>query len=133
MEGGNFGWIEIVLFYGGAIGFGVWQFVSMDRKLKKTRAEREAREAADLDVLTDDRDGVAEHLGHGLLVVLDELLLEQADVLVELAHATFDDALGDAEPAFVALWGEGQRRGAGHLQKFAELQRRGDAADVVFL
>lgn len=49
MEGGNFGWIEIVLFYGGAIGFGVWQFVSMDRKLKKTRAERAAREAAEQD------------------------------------------------------------------------------------
>jgi hypothetical protein len=47
MESGNFGWIEIVLFYGGAIGFGVWQFVSMDRKLKKTRAEREAKEAAE--------------------------------------------------------------------------------------
>lgn len=49
MDSGNFGWIEIVLFYGGAIGFGVWQFVSMDRKLKKTRAEREAKEAAEKD------------------------------------------------------------------------------------
>ena len=43
---GSDGWIEIVLFYGVAIGFGVWQFWSMDRKLKKTRAEREAKEAA---------------------------------------------------------------------------------------
>lgn len=47
MGSGNFGWIEIVLFYGGAIGFGVWQFWKMDRMLKKTRAEREAKEAAE--------------------------------------------------------------------------------------
>jgi len=44
---GSMGWIEIVLFYGIAIGFGVWQFWSMDRKLKKTRAERAAKEAAE--------------------------------------------------------------------------------------
>ncbi len=42
----NFGWIEIVLFYGLAIGFGAWQFWKTDRELKKTRAERAAREAA---------------------------------------------------------------------------------------
>jgi hypothetical protein len=49
---GSMGWIEIVLFYGVAIGFGVWQFVAMDRKLKKTRAEgaeKAAREAAERD------------------------------------------------------------------------------------
>lgn len=40
------GWIEIALFYGLAIAFGAWQFWSMDRRLKKTRAERAAREAA---------------------------------------------------------------------------------------
>lgn len=45
----NFGWIEIVLFYGIAIGFGVWQWVAMDRKLKQTRAEKAAREAAERD------------------------------------------------------------------------------------
>lgn len=44
---GNFGWIEIVLFYGIAIGFGVWQFWKMDRMLKKTRAEKAAKEAAE--------------------------------------------------------------------------------------
>jgi hypothetical protein len=49
MESGNFGWIEIVLFYGGAIGFGVWQFWKMDRMLKKTRAEKAAKEAAEKD------------------------------------------------------------------------------------
>ena len=47
MEGGNFGWIELVLFYGIAIGFGVWQWVSMDRKLKRTRAEKAAKDAAE--------------------------------------------------------------------------------------
>ncbi len=49
MDGGNFGWIEIALFYGIAIGFGVWQFWSMDRKLKQTRAEKAAKEAAERD------------------------------------------------------------------------------------
>lgn len=43
---GNMGWIEIVLFYGIAIGFGVWQFWSTSRTLKRTRAENAAREAA---------------------------------------------------------------------------------------
>lgn len=47
MHSGNYGWIEIVLFYGIAIGFGAWQFWKMDRMLKKTRAEKAAKEAAD--------------------------------------------------------------------------------------
>lgn len=50
MQAGQYGWIEIALFYGLAIGFGVWQFVAMDRKLKKTRAEaveKAAREVAE--------------------------------------------------------------------------------------
>lgn len=42
---GEMGWIEIVLFYGIAIGFGVWQWIKMDRMLKKTRAEKAARDA----------------------------------------------------------------------------------------
>lgn len=46
MDSGTFGWIELVLFYGIAIGFGVWQWVKMDRMLKKTRAEKAAKEAA---------------------------------------------------------------------------------------
>jgi hypothetical protein len=46
---GSMGWIEIVLFYGVAIGFGIWQWVAMDRKLKATRAERAAKEAAERD------------------------------------------------------------------------------------
>mgnify|MGYP001804827676 CR=1 FL=1 len=41
----NFGWIEIVFFYGIAIGFGVWQVWKTDKLLKQTRAERVAREA----------------------------------------------------------------------------------------
>lgn len=48
---GSDGWIELVLFYGIAIGVGVWQWVAMDRRLKKTRAERAAREAAERDGL----------------------------------------------------------------------------------
>lgn len=42
----NFGWIEIALFYGIAIGFGAWQWLAMDRKLKQTRAEKSARAEA---------------------------------------------------------------------------------------
>ncbi|MCZ8370615.1 MAG: hypothetical protein O9293_11730 [Porphyrobacter sp.] len=43
----NYGWIEIVLFYGGAISFGLWQFWKMDRMLKKTRAEKAAKDATE--------------------------------------------------------------------------------------
>lgn len=43
----NYGWIEIGLFYGGAITFGVWQWLKMDRMLKQTRAEKAAKEAAE--------------------------------------------------------------------------------------
>ena len=47
MDSGTFGWIELVFFYGIAIGFGVWQWVKMDRMLKKTRAEKAAKKAAE--------------------------------------------------------------------------------------
>lgn len=47
MASGTFGWVELVMFYGLAIGFGVWQWVAMDRRLKRTRAEREAKEATE--------------------------------------------------------------------------------------
>lgn len=47
MQAGQYGWIEIALFYGLAIGFGVWQWMAMDRRLKRTRAERAEREAAE--------------------------------------------------------------------------------------
>ncbi len=47
MHAGEFGWIELVFFYGIAIGFGVWQFWKTDRLLKQTQAEREARESAE--------------------------------------------------------------------------------------
>jgi hypothetical protein len=49
MSAAEFGWIELVLFYGIALGFGVWQWVKMDRMLKKTRAEKAAKEAAERD------------------------------------------------------------------------------------
>jgi hypothetical protein len=42
----NFGWIEIGLFYGVGIGFGLWQWFKMDRMLKQTRAEKAAKEDA---------------------------------------------------------------------------------------
>ncbi|MCU0947549.1 MAG: hypothetical protein MUF47_04790 [Porphyrobacter sp.] len=46
MEGGNFGWIELALFYGFAIAFAAWQYIATDRLLKKTRAEKAAKDAA---------------------------------------------------------------------------------------
>lgn len=49
MHGGNYGWIELVVFYGIAVGIGVWQWVKMDRMLKKTRAQKAAQEVADKD------------------------------------------------------------------------------------
>ncbi|MEL7188177.1 MAG: hypothetical protein AAGK17_01380 [Pseudomonadota bacterium] len=41
----NFGWIEIILFYGFAIGFAVWQYWKTDKELKATRARRLEEEA----------------------------------------------------------------------------------------
>ena len=41
----SFGWIELVFFYGVAIGFGTWQALKMRREVREMRAEREAREA----------------------------------------------------------------------------------------
>lgn len=49
MDAGTFGWIELVMFYGLAIGIGLWQYISMDRMLKRTRAEKAAKEAAERD------------------------------------------------------------------------------------
>ncbi|MEL7198644.1 MAG: hypothetical protein AAGL10_10040 [Pseudomonadota bacterium] len=48
----NFGWIEIILFYGFAIGFAAWQYWKTDKELKATRAKRleeEARAAKNAD------------------------------------------------------------------------------------
>lgn len=42
---GNFGWIEIVLFYGLGLGICIWQYLKMDRELKQAKAERAAKEA----------------------------------------------------------------------------------------
>lgn len=47
MDSTTFGWIELVLFYGIAVSFGVWQWLKMDRMLKKTRAEKAAKDAAE--------------------------------------------------------------------------------------
>lgn len=49
MSSANYGWIELVFFYGVAIGFAAWQWLKMDRMLKQTRAERAAKEAAERD------------------------------------------------------------------------------------
>ena len=40
----NFGWIEIVFFYGVALGILGYQYFKSDRALKKLREEREAKE-----------------------------------------------------------------------------------------
>jgi|GEM_PF-714800 len=58
MHAGNYGWIELVVFYGIAVGFGVWQWVKMDRMLKKTRAEKAAKEAAEAAAKKDGSAGV---------------------------------------------------------------------------
>lgn len=50
----NFVWIELVFFFTVALGFGLWQYLKMDRELKRDRAQREAREAEKRD-LQDDR------------------------------------------------------------------------------
>jgi ABC-type nickel/cobalt efflux system permease component RcnA len=45
--GPNYGWIELVFFYGIAIGFGLWQVWKTNRELVRTRAKRAEREAAE--------------------------------------------------------------------------------------
>ncbi|WP_156423770.1 hypothetical protein [Erythrobacter sp. YT30] len=41
----NFGWIEIILFYGLAVGLAAWQYWKTDKELKATRAKRLEEEA----------------------------------------------------------------------------------------
>ena len=43
----NFGWIEIALFYGIAIGVCFWQWWKMRKEVREMRAEREAKERAE--------------------------------------------------------------------------------------
>lgn len=38
----NFGWIEMVVFGGIALGVGVWQLVSVNREIAKDKAKRDA-------------------------------------------------------------------------------------------
>ncbi len=45
MESHNFGWIEIVFFYGIALGFAGWQYWSVSKSLEEDRAKRRAKEA----------------------------------------------------------------------------------------
>ena len=42
---GNYGWIEIVLFYGLGLGICIWQYLKMDRELKQAKAERAEKQA----------------------------------------------------------------------------------------
>ncbi len=42
---GNFAWIELVFFYGIAMGFGIWQWQKMRRELRQSREARAAKEA----------------------------------------------------------------------------------------
>jgi hypothetical protein len=38
----NFGWIEMVVFGGVALGIGVWQLVSVNREIAKDKAKKDA-------------------------------------------------------------------------------------------
>ncbi len=49
MDAGTHGWVELVLFYGFALGFAAWQYIATDRRLKRTRAENAAKQAAEKD------------------------------------------------------------------------------------
>ncbi len=44
---GNIAWIELVFFYGIAMGFGIWQWSKMRRELRESREARAAKEAED--------------------------------------------------------------------------------------
>lgn len=43
----NYGWIELVFFYGIALGFGLWQWLKMRRELRQSREAKAAKEAED--------------------------------------------------------------------------------------
>jgi hypothetical protein len=38
----NFGWIEMVVFGGIALGIGVWQLVSVNREIARDKAKKDA-------------------------------------------------------------------------------------------
>lgn len=38
----NFGWIEIVVFAGIALGFGFWQLISINREIARDKAAKQA-------------------------------------------------------------------------------------------
>ena len=40
--GQNFGWIEIVVFAGIALGFGFWQLISINREIARDKAGKQA-------------------------------------------------------------------------------------------
>lgn len=42
----NFGWIEIVVFAGIALGFGFWQLISINREIARDKAAKEAAKQA---------------------------------------------------------------------------------------
>jgi hypothetical protein len=44
--GQNYGWIEIVVFAGIALGFGVWQLVSINREIARDKAAKQAAQEA---------------------------------------------------------------------------------------
>ena len=41
---GEYGWIEIVLFYAPLLAICIWQYFKMDRELKQAKAERAEKE-----------------------------------------------------------------------------------------
>ena len=44
--GQNYGWIEIVVFAGIALGFGLWQLVSINREIARDKAAKQAAQEA---------------------------------------------------------------------------------------
>jgi len=52
----NYGWIEMVFFYGIAISFGLWQWLKMRRELRQSREAKAAKEAVDASSRPDSSD-----------------------------------------------------------------------------
>ncbi len=64
----NWGWIEIPIFATIALGFGIWQLVSVNREIARDRAAKAARETADPAAAPDDPAAASEsgaHFGPG--------------------------------------------------------------------
>ena len=57
----NFGWIEIVVFAGIALGFGVWQLISINLEIARDKAAKQAETKPEPDSAASPRHAEGQH------------------------------------------------------------------------